>query len=272
MITSLSNARIKQLKELETKSRQRNREKLFVAEGFKMFEEVPVDLIKEIYVEESVFERIKGCSKETPLTLYGNILTKIEECRKKDIPVETVSEDVFKKASDTETPQGIIFVGHMPQYNLKDILSNGQGNLLILEDIQDPGNLGTMIRTAEGAGMDGIILSKGCVDIFNPKTIRATMGSLFRVPFVCVESLNDALKEAKAHKVTVYAAHLKGTSNYNDIAYEGRSAFLIGNEGNGLKDETADLADRYVLIPMSGKLESLNAAVAAAILMYNSRK
>ena len=142
---------------------------------------------------------------------------------------------------------------------------------LLLEDVQDPGNLGTMIRTAEGAGADGIFMTEGCVDVYNPKTIRSTMGSLYRVPFVCGASLLEVTALLKKEKITTYAAHLKGEKFFHEIDYHGGSAFLIGNEGNGLREETADLADTYLKIPMEGKLESLNAAMAAGLLMYQSR-
>ena len=147
---------------------------------------------------------------------------------------------------------------------------------LLLEDIQDPGNLGTMLRTGEGAGVDGVIMSRGTVDIYNPKTIRSTMGSLYRVPFAYVEELADAIRLLQKNDIPVYAAHLRGERFFDELSYEGGSAFLIGNEGNGLKKETADLADLYLKIPMEGKLESLNAAVASALLLYqasgNSRR
>ena len=139
---------------------------------------------------------------------------------------------------------------------------------LILEDIQDPGNLGTMIRTGEGAGVDGILMSKGTVDIYNPKTIRSTMGSLYRVPFLYTGDLTQTIGQLQKTGIRVYAAHLKGTKSYREPDYAEGAAFLIGNEGNGLKEETAALADEYIRIPMQGKLESLNAAVAAALLMY----
>ena len=143
---------------------------------------------------------------------------------------------------------------------------------MLLEDIQDPGNLGTMIRTGEGAGVDGIIMSKGTVDIYNPKTIRSTMGSLYRVPFAYVQELFEAIRSLQENHITVYAAHLRGKQYFDEIAYEGGSAFLIGNEGKGLTAEVSEQADCYLKIPMEGKLESLNAAVAAALLMYQAGK
>lgn len=269
MITSTSNARIKHVIELQSKSRTRRKENLFVAEGFKMFEEAPVNLITEVYIDESTYEEMKESSLRTPLNHYGQACLKVSECIEKGISVEAVSGDVFSKICDTETPQGIVFVGRMPEASLEDLLG---GNILILENIQDPGNLGTMIRTAEGAGMAGIIMTKGTVDIFNPKTVRSTMGSLFRVPFVYVDDICVTINKLKSAGITVYAAHLKGTQFFDEIDYTGKSAVMIGNEGNGLSEETAAMADVYVKIPMQGKLESLNAAVAAALLMYEIRK
>ena len=141
-----------------------------------------------------------------------------------------------------------------------------------MEDIQDPGNLGTMFRTGEGAGITGVIMSKNTVDIFNPKTIRSTMGSVYRVPFIYVETLAEVLEKMKQKGITTYAAHLAGNTYYDSFSFAEGTAFLIGNEGNGLQKETADLADHYLKIPMEGKLESLNAAVAAALLMYETHR
>lgn len=198
-------------------------------------------------------------------------------CQKQGTVVETVTEEVFRKLSDTQTPQGIFFLMEKMTYDLSDLLrragerkeQEGKRPLfLILEDIQDPGNLGTMIRTGEGAGVDGILMSKGTVDIYNPKTIRSTMGSLYRVPFLYTGDLTQTIGQLQKTGICVYAAHLKGTKSYREPDYAEGAAFLIGNEGNGLKEETAALADEYIRIPMQGKLESLNAAVAAALLMY----
>ena len=128
------------------------------------------------------------------------------------------------------------------------------------------------MRTGEGAGIDGMIMSKGCVDIYNPKTIRSTMGSLYRIPFVYTDDLGKTIQELKEKGVHFYAAHLKGTAYYDEVNYATGDGigFLIGNEGHGLKEETADLADQYIKIPMEGQVESLNAAIAASVLMYEA--
>ena len=143
---------------------------------------------------------------------------------------------------------------------------------MVLENIQDPGNLGTILRTAEGAGVNGILMSRDTVDIFNPKTIRSTMGSVYRVPFLYVEDICETVRELKNKGISAYAAHLKGIGSYDEQDYTKGTAFLIGNEGNGLTDELADLADTYIRIPMYGKVESLNAAIASAVLMYEAQR
>ena len=144
--------------------------------------------------------------------------------------------------------------------------------LVVLENIQDPGNMGTIIRTAEGAGATGIIMSKETVDIYNPKTIRSTMGSLFRMPFVYVDDICGTVRELSNRGIRTYAAHLSGENEYYNEDYAGGTAVLIGNEGNGLTEEITSKADRLVKIPMAGKLESLNAAVSAAIILYEAAR
>ena len=126
------------------------------------------------------------------------------------------------------------------------------------------------MRTAEGAGIDGVIMTKDTVDIYNPKTIRATMGSVYRMPFLYVDSLEKVITALQEKNVRVYAAHLEGKEYYDSFDFTKGTAFLIGNEGNGLKKETADLADAYLKIPMEGKVESLNAAIATSLLMYET--
>ncbi len=258
MITSTSNARIKQLALWNQKSRERKKDGVFIAEGIKMFEEAPPGWIKEVYISEGFYDKANDSQ-----------MKKLDQCS-----YEIVSDEVFRKISDTQTPQGILCVLKQPVYAYEDmgLLQSEQPLIMVLEDIQDPGNLGTILRTGEGAGITGVIMSKETVDIFNPKTIRATMGSIYRVPFLYVDSLRETIERLKRNNVSIYAAHLKGDRNYSQINYTRGTAFLIGNEGNGLKDETAALADTYLKIPMEGRVESLNAGVASAILMYEAHK
>ena len=271
MISSTANAKVKRVVALQEKSKNRVKENVFIVEGRKMFEEAPIERISELYVEQRLYEELIGQE--------GALAEKILLCKEKGIFTETVSSEAFEKMSDTKSPQGILCIMERYAYDAKEMIAcakqkQEQGHkplFLLLEDIQDPGNLGTMIRTAEGAGTDGILMSRGCVDIYNPKTIRATMGSLYRMPFYYGESVEEMIALLKAQGILVYAAHLKGEKYYHEMDFQGGSAFLIGNEGNGLKKETADAADTYLKIPMEGQLESLNAAVAAALLLYHAR-
>lgn len=257
MITSTSNPRVRQLVLWQEKAKKRREDNVFLAEGIKMLREAPKDWIKEVYLTEEVLQRLR---KED-----GEVLAKIE-----NTGYELLSDEVMKKVSDTQTPQGALVVLNRPSYTLDDIVGSGEGTFMVLENLQDPGNLGTIIRTGEGAGIRGVIMSQDTVDIYNPKTIRATMGSVYRVPFIYVETLSNSICYLKEKGVQTYAAHLKGTKQYYEFSYTGGTAFLIGNEGNGLKKETADLADEYLRIPMEGQVESLNAAIAATILMYEA--
>lgn len=273
MITSNSNPRVKQLVLLKDKSRARNKSGLFVAEGIRMFEEAPIENLMEVYISQPLWEQMESGEK------YPLIWKKLLLCMEKGILVEEVAEEVFRKISDTQTPQGILFAGKQLAHSLEELAEravqrNKAGGrpplFLLLEDIQDPGNLGTMLRTGEGAGVDAVIMSKGTSDIYNPKTIRSTMGALYRVPFLYAEDLAEAIELLRQYGIVVYAAHLQGVQYFDEISYEKGSAFLIGNEGNGLRQETAGRADVWLKIPMEGKLESLNAAVAAALLMYQA--
>lgn len=257
MITSTSNPRVRQIVLWQEKAKKRREDNVFLAEGIKMLREAPKDWIKEVYLTEEVLQRLR---KED-----GEVLAKIE-----NTGYELLSDEVMKKVSDTQTPQGALVVLNRPSYTLEDIVGNGEGIFMVLENLQDPGNLGTIIRTGEGAGIRGVIMSQDTVDIYNPKTIRATMGSVYRVPFIYVETLSNSICYLKEKGVRTYAAHLKGKKQYYEFSYTGGTAFLIGNEGNGLKKETADLADEYLRIPMEGQVESLNAAIAATILMYEA--
>ena len=164
---------------------------------------------------------------------------------------------------------------NMKEYSVDDIIKAGSDRkplIIAIENLQDPGNLGTIVRMAEGAGVTGIVISSNAVDIYNPKTIRSTMGSIYRVPFVYAADFIGAIELMKKNGINVYAAHLDGSCEYTEADYTKSSAFLIGNEGNGLTTEIADLADIYIRIPMEGKLESLNAAMAAGILMYEANR
>ena len=192
----------------------------------------------------------------------------------RQLPVEDITEVSEKElscASLLKTPQQVLAVFEQPD-EVMDASVVAHSLCLALDDVQDPGNLGTMFRTAEGAGMSGVVLSSGCVDLFNPKVVRSTMGAMFRVPFYICESMSEEMKQLQNQSFHFYAAHLQGKKNFREETYDGRIGILIGNEANGLSDEVTALADKKVIIPMEGELESLNAAVSAALLMYEVQR
>lgn len=258
MITSASNPKIKQICQWQAKARERRRDGVFVVEGVRMVQEAPLGALREICLTETILEKNKENAEL--------------QDRLRAVPTELVSEDVFRRMSDTQTPQGILAVVRQAHYELAELLSAPCPLLVILEDLQDPGNLGTILRTGEGAGITGVIMSRGTVDIYNPKVIRSTMGSIYRVPFVYADDLTEVLRQLRAAGIRTYAAHLRGTGSYDTFSYREPTAFLIGNEGNGLSRELADAADTYLRIPMEGQVESLNAAVASALLLYEAHR
>ncbi len=255
MITSTSNTKIKHVTQIRKKRKVRDEEGLFLIEGLRIFTEAPPSRISEIYVTESFYE------KERAL-----VDAKVREsgCR-----MEILSDSVMSYAADTQHPQGVLCVVRQQEERRE---GEGIPLILVLEHIQDPGNLGTIFRTAEAAGVTEIILSDDCVDIYNPKVIRSTMGSIFRMPFLHVPDLPSEIAELKRRGVKICAAHLSGKDSYEKESYAGPTAFLIGNEGNGLSDALTAAADVKVLIPMTGQVESLNASIAAAVLMFEAAR
>ena len=257
MITSANNTQVKNIIQLNQKAKARREQGLFVAEGRKMFGEAPRDWISKVYVTES-------------LTADESLMEQIRALP--EGKAEIVADNVFRQMCDTKTPQGILTVLKRPAWTADDILKGDAPLVMILEDLQDPGNAGTIFRTGEGAGVSGVFLTKTCVDITNPKVIRSTMGSVYRMPFLYVEDVVSLKSELKQKGIRTFAAHLKGKNSYDKEDYKGGTAFLIGNEGNGLTKEAAQAADCLIHIPMCGKVESLNAAMAAGILMYEAAR
>lgn len=266
MITSTANAQVKELVRFMKKSKARQEAGVFLVEGPRMVGEVPPERIVKLYVSEG-FERKYRTEGGFSYFRKDGLEDK----------TEVLSDPVFAHVSDTKTPQGVLAVVKRLEYTMEEILgaATDQENVqsrvphvMVLDNVQDPGNVGTIFRTAEAAGVTGILLSRDCVDIYNPKVIRSTMGAALRVPFLYMEDLVSAVGMLKNRGIRIYAAHLKGKNFYDQEDYSGGSAFLIGNEGNGLREEVAACADCWIKIPMEGKSESLNAAVAAAVLMF----
>jgi len=255
MISSTANARVKNIVALQKKGKERRQQGVFVIEGRKLFEEVLRDApqaLQEIYVTETYLE-MPAHRKQ----LEG-------------LGYETVSDSVMKAMAETMEPQGILATVRMPSYDKEALLKKEDGVWVALEDLRDPGNLGTILRTSEAAGVTGIILSGSSVDMYNPKVVRSTMGAIFRVPHFYVEDFLQEMEKFQKSGATLYAAHLSGTQYYDEPEYSGRTVILIGNEANGLSDAATEKADCLVKIPMEGKAESLNAAVATSLFVYEA--
>lgn len=185
-----------------------------------------------------------------------------------DTAQHEVSEHVFRALSDRTEPQGIAAIAERPQVRPADISLSPDGVLLALEDIRDPGNLGTIVRTADAAAADGVVVLGHCVDPYDPKVVRATMGAMFHVPVAEANDAPEFVAWAREHGVRTYATSTRGTQTHFETSFTGRTAFLIGNEARGLSDEALRSADAVIRIPMQGQAESLNAATAASILVY----
>lgn len=266
-ITSGQNPKIRRLAALQQKARIRREEGSFVIEGLRLFRDTPPRFLKAVYLTEESLPQLQSAFSE----------------RLEEVPVYVLPQSLLEKVSDTRTPQGILCEVQMPEYSRQELKGGAflpeeqQAPLILaLEDIQDPGNLGTMFRTAEAAGATGILLSEGCADVFSPKTVRATMSAVFRVPFVTCEDFPEAVRSLRRDGMKTVAACLdRNAVCYTEAELTGESggtALLIGNEGNGLSAEAIDAAEQGVFIPMQGQIESLNAAVAASILLYEVRR
>jgi rRNA methylases len=170
--------------------------------------------------------------------------------------------------SDCETPAGILAVVNMAEHRLSDLLDIPKPFLVILDGIQDPGNLGAIIRTAEAAGVNGVILSKETVDQYNPKVVRATMGSLLRLPVVKVDNLTNLTEKLHARSIRIMACDVRGSKNYYETSWSLPLALIFGNEGAGMSKEIIGKIDEVIRIPQRKSVDSLNVAVAAGIIMY----
>lgn len=257
MITSETNQQIKEIVKLQKQPKYRRKTFKFVTEGLKMLLEAAEsgNLIK-IYISNSVMEKAQD----------------IPDMLLKKYPYEVVLDRVFQKISDTVTTQGILGIAKLPEYNIASILSDSRHMWLLLDGVHDPGNLGTILRTAEGAGMSAVIMSKGTVDLFNPKTVRSTMGAIFRMPFIYVDDLTEIVKKIKNSGYSVYGTAMKGSVIYSEPDYTKGAGIVMGSEASGLSKNILEYISGAIRIPMEGGIESLNVAVAAAIVMYETAR
>ncbi|WP_455542629.1 TrmH family RNA methyltransferase [Intestinibacter sp.] len=259
IIKSKDNDKIKYTKSL-LKTKGRNKEKKFIIEGYRILTlalecEAKLDYV---FINED-FEK-----KEE----HKKFLTELEN---KGIKVYKTLNKIFLEMIDTENTQGILGVLEYKERDLVNNISQDDKFVLILDRIQDPGNMGTIIRTADSAGVDAVILLKGCVDIYNPKVIRSTMGSIFDMNLIHATQ-DEAVDFLKSKEFNIVSSYLQTDNYYHETTYDGKIALVIGNEANGINDELISKSDKLVKIPIYGKAESLNAAISAAVLMYEIKK
>lgn len=245
------NTWMKEILSYRKKAEDRNRDGIFLVEGEKMFREIPDGDIVSIFCTKSYASSHKEIVSYEP-----------------NISVRILSDSEFERISDTKTPQGILALVKMHTHKEEELLSHKNGCFLLLENVQDPGNVGTIIRSAEAAGCDGIFLDKNTADPYNPKVVRSTMGAIFRVPFVITENLTGVAEKIQKNGGLIYATSLQATRPYTACDYRSLCGFYIGNESRGLSEEAISSSDIAIKIPMEGKVESLNAAMATTIQLY----
>lgn len=253
-ITSLNNPIVKAAAELK-KKKTRQEQGLFIAEGLRTVEEaVESKCVVQIFYTAIEDDRTRAV---------------LEKAAEKNVPLYCVPDNVLKKIADTDNPQGVLAVCRMQQIKLESLFATGE-MLLVLDRVGDPGNVGTMLRTADAAGIGGVVLLEGCVDVYAPKTVRSTMGSLFHVPVFTGAKEDLFVKAAKRNGYELLVTALDGADNLYKANLRGRIAFVMGNEANGVTQTLLQEADKRVYIPMAGRAESLNVAMAAGIVMFEA--
>lgn len=256
-ITSSSNPTIKEIKSLYRK-KERWLQRSFIVEGIKIVEECidkdhPLSCI--VYCDQLF--NIRG----------GDLLwEKIKDYDK----LIKISNKLYKEISQLESPQGILAVAKFKLNSIDEIFDKTNPFILMLDQVQDPGNMGTIIRTADAFSVDGIVIAEGSVDVYNPKVVRSTMGSIFRVPLYFLDNLEGIIREFKKRNIKIYSTSLKGREFIQNINLREASAIIIGNESRGVSKPLEIMAGQLVKIPMSGEAESLNVAIASSIIMYEA--
>ena len=251
LITSKENNTIKDIKKLKDK-KYRTETGRFLIEGFRFVEEGLKSsfTIEKILVKESIVDKFKEKLQDY-----------IHEVEEKTF---VVGDSIFKTIAGTENSQGVLAVVKMNNHTqtMKD------GSYILIDQVQDPGNLGTIIRTAHSAGCAGIIMTKGTVDLYNEKTLRSTMGSIFNIPLIQDNHNLDFTKELLSKNYNLICSSLQTDKNFYEVDLVSNSIIAVGNEGNGISDGVMELATTKVKIPMLGSTESLNVAIAASIMIY----
>ncbi len=256
VITSKDNDTVKYLKKLKDK-KYRDQENAYIIEGIK--------LIKEAIQENAKIKLVvicDDCAQES--SIDNDIMYEIAkyECI-------YVTEKIFTSLTTVVNPQGILAV--IEKKDEKGEIDYNEDLFLILDNIQDPGNLGTILRTVDSLNLKQIIVSKESADVYNPKVVRSTMGAIFRVKVIESDDLVKTIKELKKHKIKIVSTSLQTNKNMYNISYQ-KTAIVIGNEANGVSKEILELSDEKIKIPMPGKTESLNASVATSVILYEAMR
>ncbi len=254
-ITSRRNARILEARKLKRRLHREEKGR-FLLEGVRGIEDALSTgaRIYEVLISPYLFRNARG------RTLYERLVAA-------GIELYGVTEEILGYVADTDTPQGAVAIVGIPD---SDLCLHGSPLVVLADEIRDPGNLGTLIRSADAFGLSGMILSGDVVDPFNSKCVRATMGSIFRVPLVSFKRAEDSIKFLKGHEFSVLAADIRADTTCYDYDFRGKCGILVGSEAHGLTCEILKLCDQTVRIPMIGDAESLNAGVAGSILMYEA--
>lgn len=250
----------KTLKHAISLQQRKNRQKYseYLVEGIRLTR----DLISKNNIVKVLIKESKSLHPE----IKGFI-----ENHKHDVTIFIVQDPLFEKIEGTVNTQGIMGIAKKHTYDLESI-SITDGLYLAIDGVQDPGNLGTIIRTSVAAGVKGIFLLKGTVDVYNEKCVRSTMSALHNIPIyedVSLSSLYDVIKD---NKITTYATSLEESKSYDTVTYAKRTMIIVGNEGNGISDEVLNMAEHRISIPMYGPIESLNVSIATALCLYKVRE
>lgn len=250
------------------KYREKNRE--FIVEGARIVKDAVLSSVKlnSIFLSDTFIEKAEKAENVEIVEMIALINGSVRETNCK---IYRLSEKMFKDISHTETPQGIMAIVSMPQYSLSDIPFTDASFLIFCEEVTEPGNMGTIIRTADAAGVEAVILSKGCVDAYNPKVVRSAMGSLLHIPIIsCDKPSVDILSYFKQNGVRVVTGDLRARQNHFEVNMAGGIVIVTGNEAKGISKEVRDASDELVKIPILGSAESLNAGMAIGILIYEA--
>ena len=252
LITSKDNEIVKHIKKLADK-KYRDQNNCYIIEGIK--------LVEEAIQEDALIEKIVICEESTKTAEISKNL--MYEIAKYDCIY--VTEKIFKTISQVMNPQGILAV--IKKNKERPLINYNEDIIVALDDIQDPGNLGTILRTVDSVGLKQLIVSKGTADVYNPKVVRSSMGAIFRVEVIEVENLKETIEKIRRNNYNLLVTSLQTENSVYDIDYN-KKLLVIGNEANGVSQEILDYADEKIKIPMLGKTESLNASVATAIILY----